>query len=156
MNQIMGNNSTEPKVGDYATILMYSDRYPYEVIAASDGKCTLRSMSAQFVGECYGDERYTYSSNLKGEVIDLEWFPKTGRWCTVHTKVEVIKSKAKALYREYGWGWSNHLPDGVIRPDDTTPFLQYNLVKGWTKEYRYSSPVSVIFGVCDKYVDPHF
>jgi len=155
-NQMMGNNATEPKVGEHATILMYSDRYPYEVIAASDGKCTIRAMETNFIGQCYGDERYDYRSNPNGEVLELEWMPKTNRWCTVSTKVEVIRSKAKAMYKEHGWGWSDHLPDGVVRPDDSTPFRQYNLVKGWTKEYRYINTVSVIFGVCEKYVDPHF
>jgi len=45
INQVMGNNCSVPVVGEGATILHYSDREAYEVIAVSDcgTKCTIRS-----------------------------------------------------------------------------------------------------------------
>jgi len=107
INQLMGNNSSVPKVGQGATMLHYSDRTPYEVIDVSqDGKkCEIRRMKCNFIGESYGDEKYTYESNPNAQTITLEWNNKKSCW--------------------------------GIR------FEKFN-------------KVSIIFGVMEKYRDPHF
>jgi hypothetical protein len=45
-NYMMGNNSTLPEVGKGGTLIMYSDRYPVEVLEVSEDKkkCVIRSM----------------------------------------------------------------------------------------------------------------
>lgn len=114
INQLMGNNSTEPKVGEGATILHYSDRTPYEVIWVSeDGlSCKIREMKATHIGESYGDERYTYKSNPESVLLDIKWNKRRKKWCSVH----VSYSKGK----------------------------------------RVLNPISIIFGVAEKYRDPSF
>ena len=164
-NQMAGNNSSYPVLGEGATELMYSDRYPYEVTYVSDDntKCSIRSMKSIYCGSGYGDENYTYESNLEGHTTNLEWNEKKGQWGRVGTSTEVIKSLRKKLVKEFGWAeWANNLPNGVNVDDlwegqenigcDT----QMNLIEGVTKTYKTFSPISIIFGYADKYRDPHF
>ena len=40
-NQLMSHNSTVPVVGEGATILLYSDRHAYEVLAVDEKKKTV-------------------------------------------------------------------------------------------------------------------
>jgi hypothetical protein len=158
-NQMMGNNSTEPKVGEGATILSYSDRAAYEVISVSkDGNsCEIRKMNCEFIGNGYGDERYKYHSDPNGYTQTLEWNSRKGNWCTVSYSVEIIRALSKRLFNEYGYGWENYLPDGIKFSDvwDNNNNC-YRLVKGVTKRYKNLHPVSVIFGVMSEYRDPHF
>jgi len=163
INQMMGNNSTEPKVGEGATVLMYSDRHAYEVIEVSDcgNSCVIRKMDTAFIGKSYGDERYKYSSNEENHTYTLEWNHKKGQWEKVWTSIEIIKSLAKKLQKEYGWGWHECLPNGVNYKDllefnEKTGSHQLKLVEGLTKQYKCTDKVSIIFGVMEQYNDPSF
>jgi hypothetical protein len=160
-NQLMGNNSTEPKVGEGATILMYSDREPYEVTWVSeDGRqCKIRPMDAKFIGSSYGDERYELSSNEKAGETLLEWNDRRKCWGSISHSIQIIKSLQNKLIKEYGWGWSDYLPvpkEEIIIKDDECPFVKYKLVKGVTKKYKNFNKLSIIFGTAEKYRDPHF
>ena len=162
-NQIMGNNSTTPKVGEGATILMYSDREAYEVVEVSaDGNsCVIREVDCKYVGSSYGDESYEYSSNPNGYTMTIVWDKRRSSWCHQTKKVDIIKSLADRLRKEYGYGWWNHLPNGIKAEDliDGEPMgvdTKYKLVDGITKEYTNLSPISIIFGVMDQYRDPSF
>jgi hypothetical protein len=167
INQMMGNNATEPKLGEGATILMYSDREAYEVIDVSEcgSKCTLREMEATFVGSGYGDEKYEYNSNPNNYTIDLEWNEKKGCWGKVTYSIEIIKALVNKYHKKYGWGWVDELlKDFGIQSyqhlyDDPSADNYYNqmkLIDGVTKKYNNFNKVSVIFGVMEKYCDPHF
>lgn len=162
-NQMMGNNASEPKVGEGATILHYSDREPYEVIEVSeDGmSCVIRTMGYKFIGQSYGDERYEYFSDPNGYTQTLEWNEKKGCWGIVSYVIEPIKKLRKDLFNEFGYDWWNHLPNGVKYEDliDGEPMgidTKYKLIKGVTKEYKNFRKVSIVFGYADKYRDPHF
>lgn len=166
-NQMMGNNATEPVVGEGATILMYSDRHAYEVISVSeDGlSCTIREMSTKFVGQGYGDERYEYSSNENNHTMNLEWNEKKGTWGEVTYRVEVIKALRKRLEKTYGW---LNIFEGIesefgIKKDDMYEKIYeddwYNPmkeIKGVTKKYKNFRKVSIIFGMMSEYRDPSF
>jgi len=167
INQMMGNNATEPKVGEGATILMYSDRHAYEVIDVSgDGnQCTLRKMDTTFIGSGYGDERYEYQSNPNNNTIDLEWNAKKGCWGKVTYTIEIIRSLAKRYYTKYDFGWAKQLvKDYGLEsyqhlyedPSEDNYYNQMKLIDGLTKRYKNFHKVSVIFGVMEKYRDPHF
>jgi len=167
INQMMGNNSTEPKVGEGATILMYSDREAYEVIDVSEdgNQCTLREMDTIFIGSGYGDERYEYKSNPNNYTTELEWNEKKGCWGIVTYSVEIIKSLVNKYHKKHGWGWVDEfLKDfGIesyqhlyVDPNDDNHYDQMKLIDGVTKRYKNFSKVSVIFGVMQKYRDPHF
>ena len=167
INQMMGNNSTEPKVGQGATILMYSDREPYEVISVSeDGmSCVIRTMGYKFIGKSYGDERYEYFSNPDGYTQTLEWNEKKGCWGSVGYSVEIIKSLANKYYKKYGYDSTEILlkdfgiadyQDLYEDPKADNYYNQKMVIEGVTKRYKNFSKVSVIFGTAEKYRDPHF
>lgn len=161
INQMMGNNSSEPVVGKGATILMYSDRYAYEVISVSEDKlsCVIRSMKCTFVGSGYGDEQYTYKSNPNGETINIEWNPKKKCWGSVNHVVRIQKSLFKKLHDQYGWDWSKHLGmpyEDLIEGERDGIHTILKEVKGITKKYKEFHKTSIIFGVMEQYRDPSF
>jgi len=161
MNQMMGNNSSTPKVGEGATILFYSDREAYEVTWVSEdgNSCKIRTMNCIYCGSGYGDEQYTYESDLDAENETLEWNDKKSCWGRVSYSVEIIKALANRLYKEYGYGWSDYLPVPMKDLIDGEPFGVYTrlkLVDGITKEYKNFHKISIIFGTMDKYRDPSF
>jgi hypothetical protein len=164
-NQLQGNNSTIPKVGEGATMLYYSDREAYEVISVSEDntKCTIRELDSKKIGEGYGDERYSYSSNTKNQTMDLEYNFKRKSWCSVTYSIEVIKSLQNKLEKKYGWeNWTNYLPNGINFKSLINKEQEYDrnrwlhLVDGVTKEYKNYNNISIIFGFAEKYRDPHF
>jgi hypothetical protein len=160
-NQLMGNNISVPVVGEGATILSYSDREAFEVISVDEdsSSCVIRSMDCKFVGSCYGDEQYTYSSNEDGRTQTIEWNEKRQCWGQTYRKIEIIKALQKKLYKVHGFGWSNYLPipfDELIDGERLGVNTRYKLVKGVTKEYKKFYPVSIIFGVMEQYRDPSF
>lgn len=162
-NQLMGNNSSEPKVGEGATILMYSDRYPYEVISVSEdgSSCVIRSMDTKYVGSGYGDESYEYFSNKDNPTKTLEWDDKKSCWGEVTYRVELIRALSDRLWKEHGFDMWKNLPNGLTRKDivdgeENGAYTQYKLIKGVTKEYRNFHKISILFGSMDKYVDPSF
>ena len=165
INQISGNNKSEPVIGEGATILHYSDRSAYEVIAVSDSgnECTIRKMTTKFVGDGYGDERYEYISDETNYTKNLEWNPKKGKWGEVTYSVEVIKSLVKKLAAEWSYDWGKHLPQGLTYDDliikdeyDRNNWNKLRLIKGVTKEYKNFNPVSIAFGMMSEYRDPSF
>jgi hypothetical protein len=168
INQVMGNNSSEPKVGEGATILSYSDRDAYEVIEVSeDGlQCVIRAMDYKFIGQCYGDERYEYFSNPENHTYTLEWNEKKSCWGKVYYTVEIIKSLSNKYYKKYGWGCQDILleDNGLTYDDlyesDVLPedryYNQFRIIDGVTKRYKNFDKVSIIFGLMEKYRDPHF
>ena len=165
INQMMGNNSTEPVVGEGATILSYSDRHAYEVISVSDdGKsCVIREVSTKFIGSGYGDERYEYSSNPKGSTMTLEWNDKKNCWGHTWYENKVIKSQAKKYQDKYGYGWwGAYLKERGLTYDDIVDgesrgaYTRYKLIEGVTKRYKCFDKVSVIFGIMEEYRDPTF
>jgi hypothetical protein len=162
INQMMGNNSTLPEVGKGATLLSYSDRSAYEVTEVSeDGlTCKIRSMNCTFIGSGYGDERYTYESDLESVEYTLEWNTKKGCWGKTWNTIMIIKSLQNKLIKKYGYGWDEFLPvpyktliDGK---EELGIHTKLKLVKGVTKEYKEFHKVSVIFGLMEQYRDPSF
>ena len=165
INQMMGNNKTEPVVGEGATILHYSDRSAYEVIEVSEdgNSCVIRKMDTTFVGSGYGDERYTYQSNPENHTQTLEWNAKKSKWCSVYHHTQIIKSLAKKYDVKYGWGWMDILLSehgleyqDIIDSDYDGAYTKFKIIDGLTKQYKVLDPISIIFGEMEEYRDPHF
>lgn len=164
VNQMMGNNCSEPIVGEGATELHYSDRSPYEVISVSDDKlsCVIRGMSTTYTGTGYGDEQYTYQSNELNHTRDLEWNSKKGQWCSVGYSVEVIKSLSNRLHKEFGWDAMKNLPNGLTwanlypNPTEDLCYQTMKVIPGVTKRYKNFTKISISFGYMNKYQDPSF
>jgi len=164
INQMMGNNSSIPIVGEGATILGYSDRQAYQVIEVSDDglSCVIQEMNTKFVGESYGDERYEYSDNSEGHTLTLEWNAKKSCWGEISYSVDIIKSLEKKYYKEYGYGWLDILLsergltyDDIVEGEGEGMFY-HKLIDGLTKKYKNFSRTSIIFGVAEQYRDPSF
>ena len=170
-NQLMGNNSTVPVVGEGATILMYSDRNAYDVTWVSEdgNECKIRPCKCKYVGSGYGDERYEYEPDPEGYEVLLRWNARSNKWQTVYNEIKPIKSKFNALLKKHGWSWHEHFVDefGVslkeVEKDENDPtynpcdaYIQYKLVEGVTKKYERKSDVSIIFGTRQQYRDPSF
>ncbi len=161
-NQLMGNNSTEPVVGKGCTILMYSDRDPYQVIDVSEdgNKCTIQAMNYKFVGSGYGDERYELSDNPNGYTRNIEWNDKKKTWGSVGYEVRVIKARVNEYFKKYGYGWGEvFMKDYNLTNEELYKepgSRECTLIKGVTKKYKTFSPISIIFGEASKYRDPHF
>jgi len=164
INQMMGNNSSNPKVGEGATELFYSDRSANEVTWVSeDGlSCKIRTMNCKFTGSGYGDERYTYSSNVDAYERTLSWNDKKKCWGVVTFEVKIIKSLLKKLYKEFGYKLWENLPNGLTSDDlyekthEDNYYNKMKVIPGVTKEYRNFDKISIIFGVMEEYRDPHF
>ena len=165
INQMMGNNSSIPVVGEGATILMYSDREAYQVIEVSDDglSCVIQAMNTKFVGESYGDERYEYSDNPEGYTMNIEWNAKKSCWGEVTYSVDLIKSLVKKHYKQHGYGWLNILLsengltyDDIVEGEKMGMLTKYKLIDGLTKKYKHFSKTSIIFGIAEEYRDPSF
>nr|AKH47397.1 hypothetical protein [uncultured marine virus] len=167
INQMMGNNSTTPVVGEGATILMYSDRSAYEVIEVSkDGNsCVIRKMDTKNIGTSYGDERYTYHSNPNNYTKNLEWSNKKQCWGSVGYSVQIIKALKNKYYKQYGWGSTEILlkENGIESyqhlyedPNADNYYNQMMIIEGVTKKYKNFNKVSIIFGTMEQYRDPSF
>ncbi len=165
INQMMGNNSSTPVVGEGATILSYSDRSAYQVVEVSDDgmSCVIQEMNTKFVGKSYGDERYEYSDNPEGYTMTLEWNAKKSCWGEVTYSVDIVKSLAKKYYKEYGYGWMEILLaerfltyDDIVEGEKMGVLTNFKLIDGLTKRYKNFSKTSIIFGVAEQYRDPSF
>lgn len=151
-----------PEVGKGATSSVGSDCYAWEVIAVSeDGlSCTIREMGYKSIGENYGDERYEYFPNPEGGTRDLTYNEKHG-WGIEFETIEIIKALAKRLQKEFGYGWTDYLPDGytykdLIDGDSDQPMPRLKLIENITKKYKNFSPMNISFGHARRYQDPHF
>ena len=85
-NWLMGNNSTLPIVGAGATLLMWSDRYAFQVtwVSADQSECIIKRCDAKRIDN-YGMsdcQDYDYSELVEGSEQKLVWKPKKGGcWC---------------------------------------------------------------------------
>ena len=147
-NQIMGNNDSLPKVGEGATILLYSDRNPYIVKAINSKKVTLTALDKNL------------QEHEDSAEIEIEWNAKKESWMMVSYEVEIIKSLKKKLWKEFDYDWHKNLPKGITLESlivtDEFGTRRFKLVSGYTKEYKKTSPISIIFGKMEYYRDPCF
>jgi len=159
VNNLMGNNATEPVVGQPATLCLYSDRNPYEVISIGNGgkSCILRRLSAKRVdnngmSEC---QSYEYTSNENAPTIELVW-RKNGDGGVWKKRTQYVRFTDALLDRA-------DLNKGDVRGCMTDEELiavfgptlrgEMQCVDGLTKIVNNYTPVSVMFGVAEKYYD---
>ncbi|QDP51076.1 MAG: hypothetical protein Unbinned3907contig1000_19 [Prokaryotic dsDNA virus sp.] len=164
INQMMGNNSTLPKVGEGATELMYSDRNPYEVLWVSEDGDMCKIRAYDYKAKHNGmteSQSWEYISKPEYPTETLKWHPKKG-WCRYNEVVRIQKSLGDRLWNEFGNEWKNNLPNGmkytdlIIGGEDNYSRNKFKLVKGYTKLYKEYHPISIIFGFAEKYYDYSF
>lgn len=163
-NQMMGNNATEPKVGEWCTFMHYSDRSVGKVIEVSaDGaECRVQLYDAvAFVPEGYDSLPHGHQS-WKFEPTEqyktLVW--RNGAWrqkyrWIIYEKSFIQKIQDKHHSECVGIMLRRHYPNlcDKIYQGYVTPTAE---IKGITKSiFRYNKE-SVVFGVCDYYYDWSF
>ena len=171
MNQLMGNNSTLPVVGEGATELMYSDRHAFEVIKVSDdsSECTIQRYKAKRadkdgMSDC---QSYVYDELTEEKKILVWRKKKGGTWCEHVKEVRIIPKIRKYLdanSKEYFFGdqikqvFGEEIYDKIYRTsdEDGTYHKGMAIVEGITKEYDNYHPISIIFGTKREYYDFSF
>lgn len=151
-NQIMGNNSSEPVVGEWFTILHYSDRTVGKVVDVfNNGKSAV--IEHYYVSA--DNDKVTYNpSNNKQTIV---W--RQGKWRTESEVVVFTKSiqeeseKAGFMFvASYLKRFNPELLESVYGNN----MLPQNVVDGVTRLKKEYSPISIIFGVRDYYYDLQF
>ena len=162
INQMMGNNSSRPIVGEGATILMYSDRYAYQVTWVSDcgTRCRINRAIMKSVGKNYGDERYEYQGHSEGEGEEIVWKEKKG-WCRVSNDIKYEPKFERALDERHGKYWFGSSADKYAKEMGIDNLFnpetcKLNLIEGLTKRITRYHSISIIFGFADEYNDPTF
>ena len=166
VNQLYGNNSTEPKVGEGATVYMYSDRNAYQVTAvAEDGEsCTIQRCNVKRTDNNGMSESQTYDySELYTGKTELRWRPRKAKWCKVTKEVRFIprwwRENIEILKDETGYipSLRNCISEELHKQlTDTEGDGWLTVVKGITKEYTNYHPVSIGFGHQEEYHDFSF
>ena len=170
INWINGNNNSEPKIGEGATELMWSDRHAFEVIEVSQDKmsCTIQRYKTKRSDKngMSDSQGYIYDE-LTAEKKHLVWRKKQGGcWCTVSKEVKFIPKFLKDLQsrsNKYLFGdqllevYGQEVYDSVYKQksDDHWDWSM-NIVEGITKEYTNYHKISVLFGSKQEYYDYSF
>jgi hypothetical protein len=166
VNNLMGNNTTTPVVGEMCTICGYSDRKVYEVIAVSEdgAACTVRRVKTSRTGNRDMSEMqtYEYTSNPNGHTMELMWSQRkgqdTGKWVQVSHTIEFAPAVRRAA-KEAG----HYFITDVLTPEQNEAVYAgsqngqpANVVPGITKAKKIYYDVSVVFGDADEYFDFSF
>ena len=146
-NWMMGNNNTEPKVGEGATELLWSDRHAYDVTFVSeDGKqCKIRPCIATRTdknGYYTESQDYKYEPNPKAKETLLVY--RNGSW----------RREVKKIY------WTQKAMK--LTSSERQKFLgkdEVNLTKvinGITYLKKSFPKINILFGTRREYRDPTF
>lgn len=155
INQLMGNNSTIPVVGEGATICLYSDRHAYEVVHVSKDCNTvmIQRYNAKNVSTAgYGSELYEYDELLE-QGMTLVW--RKGAWRQVIEMVEFTDEFYKTRNPEY------KLIRDILTDEEMEAIYQgevypQNVVEGYTRLKQSFPKVSIVFGTLDERYDFSF
>ena len=155
VNFLMGNNATLPKVGEGATILMYSDRHAYEVLAVSKDykRVVIQRYAPERVDKNGMSESQDYAyKTLEGSPITIVW--RNNAWKIEGERIEFCKKWTDTLpkYDSY----TKHLTEEqkqFIYDDDCEA---QNVLEGITELKKVYSKVNIIFGVKREYYDFSF
>lgn len=155
-NWLMGNNSTLPEVGKGATILMWTDRYAFQVIWVSEDqseciiqRCDSKRIDMLGMSDC---QDYDYSQLVEGSEQKLVWKSKKGGcWCR---EIEEINWTPEYLRKTM----KGYCLDVLTQEEKDAVFgngpMKY--VQGITRKMTKYYPVNIIFGVQKEYYDFSF
>jgi len=164
VNNLLGNNDTQPVVGELATVLLYTDRNVYEVTRVSeDGKtCAIRRMKAtRNNGQDMTEwQEYTYTSMPNAPEFELVWRNgrngNAGHWAKVTTSVwftKDIQKRAKELGAHF---YHSLLTEEQKEQVYAGHHVPANVVDGITYLKKSYDRLSIIFGRADEYFDWSF
>jgi hypothetical protein len=164
VNNLLGNNDSQPVVGELATVLLYSDRHVYEVTEVSeDGKtCKIRRMKARRSNgnDMSEMQSYSYQSMPGAPETTLVWRAgrngATGYWAQLNQTVQFtkdIQQRAKELGAPF---YHTLLTEEQKEQVYAGHYMPANVVEGITYLKKSYQRTSIIFGRADEYFDWSF
>lgn len=148
VNYLMGNNSSIPVVGEWATICHYSDREVAKVTEVSkDGKrVVIQKYDTRGVGEnlCMGHQSWEHypSENFQTLVY------RHGAW-RIESKAIHFEDKWYDEYLKSDKSWNQYI-DGLDLWDVEG---NLKLIQGISRIKTTYHKISILFGVCDYHYD---
>ncbi len=164
VNNLLGNNDTQPVVGELATVLLYTDRNVYEVTRVSeDGKtCAIRRMKAARSNgqDMTESQEYTYTSMPNAPEFELVWRNgrngNAGHWAKVTASVWFTKDIQKQAEAINAPTYHSMLtPEQKEQVYGGEP-MPKNVVPGITRLSKRYDRLSIIFGHADEHFDWSF
>lgn len=153
-NQLMSHNSTVPVVGEGATVLLYSDRHAYEVLAVNEKKKTAviqRYHPTRLDKLGMSDfQDYEYKE-FEGEPITIYY--RWGEWKTKHSEVRFTEEACKK-YGEFSLKLHNAYKDAGGEYNHNARIC--TVIAGLTEKHIFWQGIRIIFGVKREYYDFSF
>ena len=138
MNYLMGNNQTEPVAGQGATVLMWTDRYAYEVMKVSADK--KKAILQQYLPERTDNHGMSDTQDYKYEKlngVDKYVVYKWNAWRWEESKIVFTPAGISLPYEERKLLFSEE-GDLKLIPGLTMQVFSYpivNILWGQRKEY---------------------
>jgi len=156
-NYLMSHNESVPKVGEGATILMWSDRHAYEVIEVDEKKKKViiqRYAPARLDKLGMTDSQQYEYKELTDEVIELYY--KWNSWKNpVKRVIFTDEAYKKYGYEDFGKKLHNAYKEAGGEYNDNGAFIS-SIIPDITKEIIEWHTVNIIFGVKREYYDYSF
>ena len=151
-NYLMGNNATIPVVGEGATLLSYSDRYPAEVLEVSkDGKrCVIREMKHKAKPNAGGMGHQDWELSPDNDAPTDTLIYRNGAWRREVTQIVFVES------------WYDSFSTNQARWDameELGVFDELNRIKlidGVTRIKKTYDKTSILFGQAEYHYDWEF
>lgn len=153
-NQLMSHNSTVPVVGEGATILLYSDRHAYEVLAVDEKKKTAviqRYNPKRIDGLGMSDSQDYEYKELTGNPLNIYY--KWGGWKTKQNEVHFTK-EAIEKYGEFGARLHEAYKEANGEYNNNSRIC--TVIPGLTEAHTVWHGINIIFGVKREYYDYSF
>ena len=156
-NWLMSNNSTLPKVGEYATIMSYTDRDVAIVreVSADGMQCVIEDCHT--VAKRGQDGNYLpmghqcWEHTPSGHKKTLRWY--RGKWCIVGREIVFTEEFRKSIDSEFiGIHLHKNNPE-LLKQVYGDHHMPINVVPGVTREKKTYAPMRILFGACDYYYD---
>jgi hypothetical protein len=148
-NYLMGNNATIPVVGEGATLLSYSDRYPAEVLEVSiDGKrCVIRQMKHKAKPNAGGMGHQDWELSPDPDAPTDTLVYRNGAWRREVTQIVFVESWYDSFStNQERWDAMREL--GIL--DEIRP------IDGVTKVKKSYDKVNILFGQAEYHYDWEF
>jgi hypothetical protein len=168
INQMYGNNATAPKVGEFATIMHYTDRSVVKVAEVSEDLMTVKlealRTSADLSHGPLAMGHQCWKHEPTGDVYTIQYRParkgskdQSGKWCRVGRTIEFTKEFRMAMEDLYQTEYFvSKMPAEEKQELYAGEVYLQNVVEGKTKAKTTYTPLSIIFGVCDYHYDWSF
>lgn len=148
VNYLMGNNSSIPVVGEWATICLYSDRQVAKVTDVSkDGKrVVIQNYHTRGAGKdlCMGHQSWEHYPSDHFETLIY----RQGAW-RIESKAIHFEDKWYEEYMKSDKSW-NQWTDGLDLWDVEG---HLKLIEGISRIKTTYRKISIMFGVCDYHYD---